>query len=58
LFNIVLRAFVDGGTDSNNMYGMIYIKFENIFQVSKLCEVKSSMSSVPGTCDTVKNGRK
>ena len=32
-----------GGTDSKNMHGMIDTKFANIlvFQVSKLCEVKS-----------------
>jgi hypothetical protein len=49
MFNIVLRAFVGGGTDSNNMHDMINIKFENIFQGSKLCEVKSAMFSIPHT---------
>jgi hypothetical protein len=34
MFNIVFCAFVDGGTDSDNMHGMIDIKFENMFLVS------------------------
>lgn len=52
MFNIVLCAFVDGGTDSNNMHFMIDIKFENISHVSKLCEAKSAMFSITHTCDT------
>jgi hypothetical protein len=34
---------------SRNMHSMIDIKFGNIFQVSKLCEVKSPMFSIPHT---------
>jgi len=43
MFNILLCIFVGGRTHSKNVHGTIDKKFENmlVFQVSKLCEVKS-----------------